>query len=243
MGLMLLTGTPGLPSLGHATFMALGCYLNINLLGAGVPWLIAFPLSGLIAGVLGTMIALPVLRLHGVYLALATLAMSMLTSDFVVIAEPWTGGIAGCCGARHQHLRDGNQPLLHPVQVLLSGAVRRDLACLVLPQPVAHTDGRSFTAVRDSEISARAMGINLTRTKAMSFFLSATAAGLAGALFGHSGGLCHERDIRSGHVDHFAVDDRDWWLGLHPRRLLRRDCGWHHSGGDRQRAIISGDHL
>ncbi|HCW85313.1 MAG TPA: branched-chain amino acid ABC transporter permease, partial [Rhodobacteraceae bacterium] len=44
--------------------------------------------------------------------------------------------------------------------------------------------GRSFTAIRDSEISARAMGINLTRTKAMSFFLSATAAGLAGALFG-----------------------------------------------------------
>ena len=95
MGLMLLTGHTGLAQLGHATFMALGCYLNINFLGAGVPWLIAFPLSGLIAGVLGTMIALPVLRLHGVYLALATLAMSMLTSDFVVMAEPWTGGIAG----------------------------------------------------------------------------------------------------------------------------------------------------
>ena len=62
--------TPGLPSLGHATFMAFGCYININMLGAGVPWVIAFPLSGLIAGVLGTMIALPVLRLHGVYLAL-----------------------------------------------------------------------------------------------------------------------------------------------------------------------------
>ena len=50
MGLMLLTGHTGLPSLGHATFMALGCYLNIILLGADVPWLVSFPVSGLVAG-------------------------------------------------------------------------------------------------------------------------------------------------------------------------------------------------
>ena len=95
MGLMLLTGQTGLASLGHAAFMALGCYANIILLNAGVPWLLAFPLSGLIAGIVGTIIALPVLRLHGVYLALATLAISILTSDFIVLGEKWTGGVNG----------------------------------------------------------------------------------------------------------------------------------------------------
>ncbi|MEL6947420.1 MAG: branched-chain amino acid ABC transporter permease, partial [Pseudomonadota bacterium] len=95
MGLMMLTGQTGLASLGHAAFMAVGCYANILLLGAGVPWLIAFPLAGLIAGVIGTIVALPVLRLHGVYLALATLALSILTGDFIVLLEDFTGGVAG----------------------------------------------------------------------------------------------------------------------------------------------------
>ena len=188
MGLMLLTGHTGLPSLGHAAFMALGCYLNINFLNAGVPWIVAFPLAGVIAGVLGTLIALPVLRLHGVYLALATLALSILTSDFVVMAEPWTGGIAGAAvpdiNIFGMEINKYANPykfyyLVLAVAILLVWFYRN-----LLRTPL----GRSFTAVRDSEISARAMGINLTWTKAASFFLSATAAGLAGALFGHSAG-------------------------------------------------------
>jgi len=188
MGLMLLTGHTGLPSLGHATFMALGCYLNIIYLNAGLPWLIAFPLAGISAGLVGTFIALPVLRLHGVYLALATLAFSILTGDFIVLAEPWTGGIAGAA------VPDVNifgltinrfaNPYLFYYLVLVIALIIILIYRNLLRSPL----GRSFTAVRDSEVSARAMGINLTRTKAISFCLSATAAGLAGALFGHSAG-------------------------------------------------------
>ena len=196
MGLMLLTGHTGLPSLGHATFMAFGCYLNINLLGAGVPWIVAFPLSGLIAGVLGTMIALPVLRLHGVYLALATLAMSMLTSDFVVIAEPWTGGIAGAAvpdiNIFGMEINRYSTPYKFYYLVLFVAILLVWFYRNLLRTPT----GRSFTAIRDSEISARAMGINLTRTKAMSFFLSATAAGLGRRAIWAFGRLRDERDIR-----------------------------------------------
>ena len=188
MGLMLLTGHTGLPSLGHATFMALGCYLNISLLGTGLPWLISFTLSGLLAGALGTMIALPVLRLHGVYLALATLAMSILTSDFIVIAENWTGGIAGLAVPEIKifgmEINRYSTPFKFYYLVLLIAILVVWFYRNLLRTPT----GRSFTAVRDSEISARAMGINLIRTKAKSFFLSATAAGFAGALFGHSAG-------------------------------------------------------
>lgn len=188
MGLMLLTGHTGLPSLGHATFMALGCYLNIIYLNAGLPWLIAFPLAGISAGLVGTFIALPVLRLHGVYLALATLAFSILTGDFIVLAEPWTGGIAGAAVPDISIFgitinRFGNPYMFYYLVLAITL-----LLILFYRNLLRSPLGRSFTAIRDSEISARAMGINLTATKAKAFFLSATAAGLAGALFGHSAG-------------------------------------------------------
>lgn len=188
MGLMLLTGHTGLPSLGHATFMALGCYFNVNLLGAGLPWIIAFPLSGIIAGILGTVIALPVLRLHGVYLALATLAMSILTSDFVVIAEPWTGGISGVAVPDINLFGIEINRYATPYKFYYLVLFVAILIVWFYRNLLRTPTGRSFMAVRDSEISAQAMGINLTGTKALSFFLSATAAGLAGALFGHSAG-------------------------------------------------------
>ncbi len=186
MGLMLLTGQTGLVSLGHATFMAMGCYANVLLLNAGVPWLISFPLVGLLAGVFGTIIAFPVLRLHGVYLALATLAMSILTGDFIILGEAWTGGVSGIAVPDISIFGYGVNKYANPYAyyyvvlavVLIVLAFYRNL----LRSPT----GRSFAAVRDSEISAQAMGINLTRTKATSFFFSCAAAGLAGALFGHN---------------------------------------------------------
>ena len=186
LGLMLLTGQTGLASLGHAAFMAMGCYANILMLNAGLPWLISFPLAGLIAGALGTFIAFPVLRLHGVYLALATLAMAIITADVIDLLEPWTGGVSGIVVPDISIFGYGINKYGNPyafyyvalIVVLICTAFYRNL----LRTPT----GRSFAAIRDSEISAQAMGINLTRTKATSFFISCTMAGLAGALFGHS---------------------------------------------------------
>lgn len=188
MGLMLLTGHTGLPSLGHAAFMAMGCFANVLYLNAGLPWLIAFPLAGLSAGFFGTLIAFPVLRLHGVYLALATLAMSILIADIVVLAEPWTGGVGGMIVPTIEIFglqidRFGTPYMFYYTCLAVVLIVLFCYANLML-SPL----GRAFTALRDSEISAQAMGINPTWTKAKSLFLSATAAGLAGALFGHSAG-------------------------------------------------------
>jgi len=188
MGLMLLTGHTGLPSLGHAAFMAMGCFANILLLNAGVPWLIAFPLAGIIAGLAGTIIMLPVLRLHGVYLALATLALSILIADFVVMAEPWTGGVAGIVvppiSLFGLEIDRFGTPFLFYYVCLAVTVIVVMLYRNLLRSPL----GRSFLAIRDSEVSAQAMGIHLAQTKAKSLFLSATFAGLAGALFGHSAG-------------------------------------------------------
>lgn len=186
LGLMLLIGQTGLASLGHAAFMAMGCYANILMLNAGLPWLIAFPLAGLLTGLFGTLIALPVLRLHGVYLALATLALSAISGDIIDLTERWTGGVSGIVVPDISIFGYSINKYANPYSfyfvtlavVLICVALYRNL----LRSPV----GRSFAAIRDSEISARAMGINLTKTKAAAFFMSCTAAGWAGALFGHS---------------------------------------------------------
>ncbi len=66
LGLMLLTGQTGQASLGHAAFLAIGCYANTILIEQGVPFIIAFPLAGVITGLIGVIIAIPVLRLHGI---------------------------------------------------------------------------------------------------------------------------------------------------------------------------------
>ena len=186
MGLMLLTGHAGQPSLGHAAFLAAGCYAHAILMTRfGLPFLASFTLAGLLTGLCGVLVAIPVLRLQGIYLAIATLALSILTEDIIVLAEPWTGGVAGLTApaisiAGMEVDRFGSPDRFYwlclAVALLVTIGYRN-----VLRAPL----GRAFTAVRDSEVSAQAMGVNLTRTKAAAFGLSCMATGWAGALMGH----------------------------------------------------------
>lgn len=193
MGLMVLVGHTGQASLGHAAFMALGCYANAIMLQRGVPFVIAFPLAGLITGIVGTIIALPILRLQGIYLAIATLAISVLTEDFIIIAEPWTGGVSGLMAPAFDIFGFSINRYVTPdlfyflvlgVTLLVLGAYRN-----LLRAPL----GRAFVALRDSEVSAQAMGVNVTKTKAISFGISCAIVGLAGALLGlYAGAFNHE---------------------------------------------------
>ncbi len=190
MGLMILVGQTGQASLGHAAFLAVGCYSNVLLQDpVGLPFLLAFPLAGLIAGITGWLLAFPMARLHGIYLAIGTLALSILADDLIVIAEPLTNGVVGLFAPDItlfglQVNRYGNPWLFY--WVVLAVAVLVVLGYRnILRSPL----GRSFAAVRDSEVSARAMGVNVARTKAMSFGISAGITGLAGALMGHFAGI------------------------------------------------------
>ncbi|MCC5988425.1 MAG: branched-chain amino acid ABC transporter permease [Pararhodobacter sp.] len=184
LGLMLLTGQTGQISLGHSAFMALGCYTCAILMNAGVPFLLAFPLAGIITGVVGALIAVPALRLHGVYLAIATLALAIITEDIIVILRQWTGGVNG---------------MLAPDIVLFGVEVNRYvnpeywyymvlaiviIVTLIYRNLLRSPLGRAFAAVRDSEVSAQAMGINVARTKTIAFGLSCAITGLGGALMG-----------------------------------------------------------
>lgn len=186
MGLMLLVGHSGQASLGHAAFLAIGAYSNVLMQNhLGLPFIITLPLAALWAALAGFLVALPTARLHGIYMAIATMAISILADDIIVLLEPWTGGVAGLFAPAIEIFgipfdRYGNVSELYwlvlIVTILIVLAYRN-----LLRSPL----GRSFAAVRDSEISAQAMGVNVARTRAVSFAISCGITGIAGALMGH----------------------------------------------------------
>ncbi len=187
MGLMVLTGHAGQVSLGHAVFLAVGCYAHALLMAhAALPFPLAFLLAGMLTGLAGVLVAVPALRLHGIYLAIATLALSMLTEDIIILAEPWTGGIAGMTAAPIAIAGIGIDRFTTPDRfywLCLAVAVAVTLGYAnLLRAPL----GRAMAALRESEMAARATGIDPARTKAVAFGLSTMVTGWAGALMGHA---------------------------------------------------------
>jgi len=186
MGLMILTGHAGQISLGHAAFLAVGCYANVILMDRfGLPFPVSFTLAGIVAGLAGVLVAVPVFRLHGIYLAIATLALTMLVEDIIVLTEPWTGGVVGLTAPTITIAGMDVDRFSSPDRfywLCLSITLLVTLAyCNILRAPL----GRAFLAIRDSEASAQAMGVHVARTKAAAFGLSCLVTGWAGALLGH----------------------------------------------------------
>ncbi|MEL7277916.1 MAG: branched-chain amino acid ABC transporter permease [Pseudomonadota bacterium] len=185
MGLMLLAGHTGQVSLGHAAFLAIGAFSNLWFMAQGMSFWLALPLSGLLTGVVGAVIAMPILRLSGIYLAIATIALSIIVEDVAIVAEPFTGGVVGVFAEPIQAGdtmidRYGTPALFYYVCLAVTVLVTLGYVN-VLRSPT----GRAFLAIRDSEVSARALGINVARVKTLAFGLSCAVTGLAGALYAH----------------------------------------------------------
>lgn len=185
LGLMLITGHTGQVSLGHAAFMAIGAFTNLALMSRGWNFLPALMASALFTGLVGAIIARPILRMSGIYLAIATLALSIIIEDIAIIAEPVTGGVAGLFAPPIEFFglqidRYGTPRAFYYLCLAVLVLVTLGYANL-LRSPT----GRSFLAVRDSEVSARALGVNVARAKTLSFSLSCMITGLAGALYAH----------------------------------------------------------
>jgi branched-chain amino acid transport system permease protein len=185
-GLMLLVGYTGQISLGHAAFLAVGAYTEALLQAAGVPFVISITCAALFSAAVGLIVGLPALRLKGIYLAIATLAFNVIVEEIITRWEHVTGGNSG--------------KLLKAVEIFgykftsgpsfyylcLALAV---LSCFALINLLRSPTGRAFVAIRDSEISASCLGINLARYKTMSFALSAALTGIGGALYAHKVGF------------------------------------------------------
>ena len=181
-GLMMLTGFTGQISLGHAAFLAVGAYTEALMQAAGVPFFVSITCAALFAAAAGVIIGLPALRLKGIYLAIATIAFNVIVEEIIARWHGLTGGNEG------KHLK--------PVEIL-GWKLESDaefyflclaltvLCCLACVNLLRSPTGRAFVAIRDSEISASCMGVNLAKYKTMSFAISAALTGVGGALYAH----------------------------------------------------------
>jgi branched-chain amino acid transport system permease protein len=181
-GLMLLTGFTGQISLGHAAFLAVGAYTEALLLARGVPFAVSLPCAALLSAAVGVLVGLPALRLKGIYLAVATLAFNVILVEIITRWEGLTGGNMG------QHVK-AVELLGYRFESATSFyylcLALTTLACMALVNLLRSPTGRAFVAIRDSEVSAGCLGVNLARYKTTSFALSAALTGVAGALYAH----------------------------------------------------------
>lgn len=194
LGLNLLIGNAGQFSIGHAGFLAVGAYTSALLTQrAGWHFLAALAAAGLLTAAVGFLLGLPALRLSGPYLAVATLGFGVAVPQLIVWRDRLTGGSAGLTNLPPAALPIWYDPAVGLYNLNFDSsrgyyyfalAVTALLVLLARNVVNSHT-GRAFGAIRDSELAAQAMGVNLLHYKTAVFALSAFYAGIAGSLFAH----------------------------------------------------------
>jgi branched-chain amino acid transport system permease protein len=179
VGLNLLLGYAGQFAFANAALFGIGAYatglLQVKL---GLPFWIAFPGAVLFTTLIGLLVALPALRLSGLYLALVTLAFAQLTQWLMLNWERVTFGAGGFKVPPLTFGRLSPELGLYYLTLLLAG-----LLVAGAWNTVRSGVGRAFVAVRDSEVAAEALAIDLARYKAIAFSMSALYAGVAGGLY------------------------------------------------------------
>ena len=204
-GLSILTGYTGQISLGHAAFMAVGAYTT-GLLSVYLkfPFWLTLPSSALIAGIVGVIFGLPSLRIKGFYLAMATLAAQFIIPWLIVNVRPdLTGGTDTLVvpSARIGSFVFNSQGrifyLIMPIMILVTFLTRNLVRTRI---------GRAFTAIRDNDLAAEAMGVSLFRYKLLAFFICSFYAGIAGGLWAYW--------MRAINIDYFTLIDSIWYLGM-----------------------------
>ena len=173
VGLNLIVGFSGQFSLGHAGFMAIGAY-SAAILGSKLPTYGAFfgamVLGALIAGVVALIVGVPTLRLKGDYLAIATLGMAEIIRIIIVNGGELTNGAAGLTGI----LPYTSWPVIYFFVVIITILVLNFLRSAT---------GRQAITLREDEIAAESMGVNVTKMKVLIFVIGAMISAIAGSLY------------------------------------------------------------
>ena len=202
-GLNLVNGITGQFSLGHAGFMAVGAYAvgsamkHVAAAGAmgEVMFLLMLIVGGLLAAVAGLIVGIPTLRLQGDYLAIATLGFGEIIYT-IIINTDWIG-------PERWGILIGGSSGLHgiPIYTNFFWTYAATIVCVVAVWRLAYSaKGLAFRAVREDEIAAAAMGVNVTYHKVTAFVIGAFFAGVAGGLIAcYDGNLAPEsfRFVRS----------------------------------------------
>lgn len=188
IGLNLLTGFTGQVSLGHAFFIGLGAYTAGYMGGnLGLPFVVWLPAAGILGGMVGLIVGPFALRLKGLYLAIVTLGLVFLGEHLFLNMRTVTGGPQG---------RSIPAPEVGGISFNAIGTFSRDqsfyllaipllaLAALIAKNIARSRTGRAFQAIRDREIAAAIIGVNLFRYKVAAFVVSSAYAAIGGALLG-----------------------------------------------------------
>lgn len=184
IGLNLLMGYTGQIAAGHAGFLALGAYFTA-ILSDSIEWmpcLMTLLLSGAFTGVIGFLLGIPILRLKGFYIAMATLAFGVVVSEVILQWSSLTGGDDGF-SVPYARLPgivlDTDYKLYYLIIIvtIIMTILGRNL--------VRGYIGRAFIALRESEVAAETIGVNLAKYKTIAFAISAFYTGVAGGLFAY----------------------------------------------------------
>lgn len=207
LSMNLINGFTGLFSLGHAGFMAIGAYtvalltmssemkeMNFymkpilpSLLNINLPFVLALLVAGLIAAIFGFLVGGPVLKLTDDYLAIATLGFSEIIRIVIINMQSVTNGALGLKGITQINFKLIEKIFNIPARINLFWAWGiAILTILFLKFLMQGSYGKAFKAIREDEIAARAMGINLFKHKVMSFTIGAFFAGVGGGLLAAS---------------------------------------------------------
>lgn len=180
VGLNLLVGTTGLISIGQSGFLAIGAYTNGLLLADyGWPLWAALPAAGVVSALISLLVGVPSLRLKGLYLAITTLAFAFIVTHVILYAEDITHGPNGVFLPKLTAFGfdiSRDRPFYY---LALGITILSVLAVLNLSRTRI---GRAWMAIRDHDIAARVMGIDLVRYKLLAFMMSSLLVGIAGAL-------------------------------------------------------------
>ncbi len=189
VSLNLVVGFLGELSLGHAGFMCVGAYIGCffanflrGVMGGGdlLIFILSMLLGGFVAALFGFVVGMPALRLKGDYLAIATLAFGEIVRN-IFKNLPLFGGAMGLS----TQLYDSNSLFIVAIVTLL-------LVLFLSQNFIRSKHGRAVTAIRDNEIAARAMGINVTFYKLTVFVIAAFFAGVAGVIYGQTFGTVRQ---------------------------------------------------
>ena len=201
VGLNIVVGSTGLLNVGQAAFMAVGAYCSSMLMSkVGINFFPALLAAGIAGALVGLLFGAPSLRIKGFYVALATLA-----GYFIIIWAliEWFGGITGHPAPRPEIFGFAFESdisfyyLVGAITLFLSLFARNIFRSRV---------GRAFVSLRDHDIAAEILGINIFRYKMLSFGIGCFYAGIAGALQAHFWGYTN--------IEAFPFSDSIWFLGM-----------------------------
>jgi branched-chain amino acid transport system permease protein len=205
LGLMILTGYAGQINLGQAAFVCVGAYSSaLMTTRLGLPFWVALPLSGLSAGLVGLLFGLPSLRVKGFYLAMTTLAAQFIIPTLIAhVRTDITGGGNGLIVPPPYLLKESLNTQTEMFFVIVITVV---ILTFVAKSLVRGPIGRAFVAIRDNELAAESMGINVFRYKLLAFFICAFFAGISGSLWAHW--------LRMINYDLLGIMESIWYLGM-----------------------------